>query len=186
MRGYDDDLARVLDVLRNELGFVPAEQTLVDEAVSAAGGDPAGTSSKIDVRMTSEQRSDEATAAVLGRLLEIIEANLEGTGADVDSEFLHDFRVSIRRSRALQREFQGVFPPGELAHFRGEFRWLQQLTGDSRDLDVHVLEFAATRALVPESLRADLEPLLGVLRNRRLSARRRWPGGCARNGRSCC
>jgi CHAD domain-containing protein len=90
----------------------------------------------------------------------------------VDSEFLHDLRVSVRRSRAVQRELKKVFPPDPLAHFRGEFRWLQQATSDARDLDVHVLEFDALRELVPAAMRPDLEPLLGVLHARRARAHR--------------
>jgi CHAD domain-containing protein len=72
----------------------------------------------------------------------------------------------------VQREFKTVFPPDQLAHFRREFRWLQQATSDARDLDVHVLEFDAMRRLVPEAMRPDLEPLLGVLRARRVRAHR--------------
>jgi CHAD domain-containing protein len=72
----------------------------------------------------------------------------------------------------VQRELRGVFAPGELTHFRAEFRWLQQASGDARDLDVHVLEFDAMRGLVPEVMRADLGPLLDVLRARRVQARR--------------
>jgi CHAD domain-containing protein len=172
IRGYDKDLHRVLRALVGELGFTPADQPLLDEAVRAAGGVPGGVSSKVDVPLRREQRSDTAAALVLCRLLEVIEANLEGTIGDVDSEFLHDLRVSVRRTRAVQRELKKVFAPESLAHFRAEFRWLQQVTGDVRDLDVHVLEFDAMRALVPEALRDDLDPLLGVLRTRRAKARR--------------
>jgi CHAD domain-containing protein len=71
----------------------------------------------------------------------------------------------------VQRELKGVFPPERLAHFRSEFRWLQQATGDARDLDVHVLEFDDMRSVVPEAMRGDLDPLLGVLRTRRAKAR---------------
>ena len=105
-------------------------------------------------------------------MLEVIEANLDGTMADLDSEFLHDLRVSVRRSRAVQRELKTVFPPDELAHYRAEFRWLQQITGDVRDLDVHVLEFDEMQALVPESMRGDLEPLLRCCGRGGLKARR--------------
>jgi CHAD domain-containing protein len=172
VRGYDDELAAVRAMLEHELGFKPADQPLVDEAVRAAGGIPGGTPSKIDVALAPNQRSDAAATSVLRRLLEVIEANLEGTIADIDAEFLHDLRVSVRRSRSVQRELKGVFPPDELAHFRGEFKWLQGVTGDSRDLDVYVLEFDALREIVPESMRAELDPLLTVLRGRRLIARR--------------
>ncbi|HYB30574.1 MAG TPA: CHAD domain-containing protein [Solirubrobacteraceae bacterium] len=171
IRGYDKARLQVEATL-GELGFKAADQPLVDEAVRAAGRAPGGVPSKIEVPLRGEQRADAAAALVLRALLEVIEANLEGTIADLDSEFLHDLRVSVRRSRAVQRELKGVFEPAELAHFRAECRWLQQATGDARDLDVHVLEFAAMQALVPESMRDDLDPLLEVLRGRRARARR--------------
>ena len=167
VRGYDAHLDSVRRGIERDLGFKPADQPIVDEAVRAAGGVPGGIASKIHVPLAGDQRADAAVCAVLGRLLEVIRANLEGTIADTDSEFLHDFRVSVRRSRAVQRECRGVFAPEELAGFRAEFKWLQQATGDARDLDVYVLEFDALRAFVPESMRADLEPLLAVLRGRR-------------------
>jgi CHAD domain-containing protein len=172
VRGYDEELRTVQQTLEHELGFKPTDEPLVDEAVRVAGGVPGGFPSKIEVPLHHDQRADTAAAAVLRALLEVIEVNLDGTIEDLDSEFLHDLRVSVRRSRAVQRELQGVFPPAELGRFRAEFRWLQQASGDARDLDVHVLEFDAMRALVPEVMRPDLDPLLDVLRGRRVTAHR--------------
>jgi CHAD domain-containing protein len=171
IRGYEKARRRVEETL-GELGFKPADQPLVDEAVRALGRAPGGVPSKVEAPLRAEQRADAAAVLVLRALLEVIESNLEGTIADLDSEFLHDLRVSVRRSRAVQRELKGVFEPAELARFRAEFRWLQQATGDARDLDVHVLEFDAMRTLVPEAIRDDLDPLLKVLRGRRARARR--------------
>jgi CHAD domain-containing protein len=172
IRGYDKELSCVQEALVVELGFKPADQTLIDEAVRAAGGVPGGLPTKVGVPLTPDSRSDRAAAVVLRGMLEVIEANLDGTIADIDTEFLHDLRVSVRRSRSVQRELKRVFPPDELAHYRAEFRWLQQATGDVRDLDVHVLEFDSMRALVPTGMRDDLDPLLRVLRARRSAARR--------------
>jgi CHAD domain-containing protein len=172
IRGYDKELGRVQEQLVAELGFKPADQPLVDEAVRAVGGVPGGLPTKVGMPLRPEERSDAAAAVVLREMLEVIEANLEGTIADVDTEFLHDLRVSVRRSRSVQRELKRAFPPDELVHYRAEFRWLQQVTGDVRDLDVHILEFDDMRALVPEAMRDDLDPLLRVLRARRATARR--------------
>ncbi len=170
VRGYEDELIAVRSVIEDDLGFRPIDQPLVDEAVRAGGGAPGGIAAKVSVPLEPTMRSDAGAVAVLRALLGVIEANFDGTIADIDSEFLHDLRVSVRRSRAVQRELKGVFPPAPLAHFRGEFRWLQQITGDSRDLDVYVLDFAEMAGLVAEDIRADLDPLLGLLRRRREAA----------------
>jgi CHAD domain-containing protein len=172
VRGYDRELDQVRLVLTHELGLAPAELPLLDEAVRASGQDPEGISSKISVPLLFEERSDRAAARVLRGLLEVIEANLDGTIANIDSEFLHDYRVSVRRSRSVQRELKRIFPPDELSVFRDQFRWLQRATGDSRDLDVYVLEFDSMRAIVPEDMRSDLDPLLAVLEAHRSKARR--------------
>jgi CHAD domain-containing protein len=172
VRGYDRELARVRKTLERELGYRTAHRPLADEAVIAAGGNPEGNSSKPVVPLKPKQPAVPAVAAVLTAQWEVIEANLEGTIADIDAEFLHDFRVAVRRSRAAQREFKLALPVVELERFRTEFRWVQQVTGEARDMDVYVLDFDAMRALVPEAFRPDLEPLLGVLRSHRLAARR--------------
>jgi CHAD domain-containing protein len=122
--------------------------------------------------MTFDQRADAAAAAVLSDLLAKIEANHEGAMEGSDLECLHDFRVATRRTRSVQRELKHAFPPGPLRHFRGEFKWLQTVTGPARDLDVYVESFDDSRRLVPEDMRADLEPLLELLQARRRDARR--------------
>jgi CHAD domain-containing protein len=172
VRGYADELDRVARELTETLGFRAADQPLADEAVRAAGGVPGGISTKVELALAPTQRADAAAAAVLRALLEVIAANLEGTIAGIDPEFLHDFRVSVRRSRSVQREFKKVFPSAPLSYFRDEFKWLQQATGDARDLDVYVLEFDELAGLVPEATQADLAPLLRVLEDRRRDARR--------------
>jgi len=172
LRGYDGELRRLTERVESEFGFKRTDQSLVDEAVRAAGLTPGGVSSKVEIALKEGERADEAAARVLVRLLAVAQANLNGTIADTDSEFLHDFRVALRRSRAVQRELRRVFPSEALRNFRAEFRWLQQATGEARDLDVYVQEFDDFRSFVPEPMRADLTPLLQVLTERRLGARR--------------
>ena len=77
----------------------------------------------------------------------------------------------MRRTRTVQRQLAGVFPPTELPGFRAEFRWLQQATGPARDLDVYLEELDSLREMLPESRRGDLDPLVPVLAHSRLAAR---------------
>ena len=127
-------------------------------------------SARVVVPLAYEQRADAAAAAVLRRLLGVIVANREGALADVDSEFLHKMRISVRRSRTVQRQLARVFPSLELPGFRSEFRWLQQATGEARDLDVYLLGFDDMSELVPQAFRGDLGPLRQVLEHWRLTA----------------
>ena len=74
-----------------------------------------------------------------------------------------------------------MFEPDALSRFRAEFRWIQQATGDARDLDVYLLEFDEMRALVPEPIRPDLDALHEVLASRRASrAAQDGPGAALR------
>ncbi len=173
VRGYDKALERVGDALTSRLGLCRTDEPLLDEAVLASGGRPEGTPSKVELRLERGARGDAAAAAVLEALLAVTKANMDGAIADLDPEFLHDLRVSVRRTRAVQRELRQVFEPDALGRFRAEYQWLQQVTGDARDLDVYLLEFEPMRALLPESIRPDLDALKTVLTSRRASARRR-------------
>ena len=104
VRGYDRDLERVLEALA-ELELPPATVPLVDEAIVAHGANPAGTSAKVNVALDPDEPATAAAARIFTRLVEVIRENLPGTLEDVDSEFLHDLRVAVRRSRSLQRQF---------------------------------------------------------------------------------
>jgi len=169
VRGYDAELARVRETLEAELGLESAFAPLHDEAVTAAGGMPGGVPSKPAVDLRADQRTDAAAVMLLTALHGVIEANLPGALEDLDIEFLHDLRVAVRRSRSLQRQLKRAFPPEALARFRAQFKWIQQATGDARDLDVYVLEFDRFRDVVGP----DLDPLRTALEARRAEAHRR-------------
>jgi CHAD domain-containing protein len=83
--------------------------------------------------------------------------NVDGAVADLDLEFLHDLRVSVRRSRAALSQVKGVFPPAAVARYREDFGGLGRITGPKRDLDVFVLGMPEYVEDVPEELRPDLE-----------------------------
>ncbi len=171
VRGYDGDLERVEAVLTDVLSWAPATLPLVDEAIAASGRPPAGMSAKLALTLDHDAPANEAAQVVFDRLLEVIRDNLGGTLDDVDSEFLHDLRVAVRRTRSLQRQFKRIYPD-RLQHFRDEFKRLQQATGDLRDLDVYLLDFPALRASLPGQMQPDLDPLHEVLETHRAQALR--------------
>ena len=75
------------------------------EALRAVGRRPGDYSNKVDADITAAQPASQAAATILLRLLDTIEANIAGVLADTDTEFLHDLRVSVRRTRSALKLF---------------------------------------------------------------------------------
>ncbi|MCL2418929.1 MAG: CHAD domain-containing protein [Conexibacteraceae bacterium] len=153
LRGYEGDGERI-EWLLTQQAFTPAEEW-----------------SSIRVPMRAGERADVVVARVLLRLREVQDQNLAGTLSGDDIEYLHDYRVSIRRTRSVLREMKRVFTPADLERVRASFKWLQDQTSATRDLDVYLHEFDELRALAPEAMRADLDPLRELLSARRQRAR---------------
>jgi CHAD domain-containing protein len=101
----------------------------------------------------------DAARAIHLSLLETMLRNEEGTRLDLDSEFLHDFRVSIRRTRSALTQIREVYPAEDALRFKQEFRWLGGETGPARDLAVFLLKMDAYREGLPSEVRSDLDPL---------------------------
>jgi CHAD domain-containing protein len=169
--GYDRAYERTLALLQDELGLEPASRTLYDEAVELAGGRPGGVETKVRAELAPATRTDAAAALVLERLADVAEANLAGAIDDLDPEFLHDLRVSIRRARSVLRELKGVHDPRARAHLRDELKWAQALTGPVRDLDVQLLEWPELVGGLDLERSVELEPLRALLDRRRARER---------------
>jgi CHAD domain-containing protein len=82
----------------------------------------------------------------------------------LDTEFLHDFRVAVRRTRSLLGQIRGVFSATAVERFASEFSWLGRVTGPPRDLDVLLLSL---RAPLEEIDANDLRALTNVLEDAR-------------------
>jgi CHAD domain-containing protein len=145
---------------------------MADEAIAASGGDPGGIRSKVRIDLDPDERTDEAALAVLGELANMVDANLPGALADVDTEFLHDLRVAVRRSRSVLREMKGAFAPEPLARQREALKWIQAITGPTRDLDVQLLDWDGLVAGIPDDRRAALAPVHTLLVRHRAAALR--------------
>ena len=98
-----------------------------------------GDVSSLRVELAPTVRADVGARQIHLALLGILVANEPGLRANLDTEFLHDFRVAIRRTRSLLGQIKHVFPPDAVEHFSTEFSWVGRLTGPPRDLDVLVL-----------------------------------------------
>ena len=170
LRGYERDGKKAVQLLRADEAIVRARRTWFDElAVPRAQlvDEPARVTRPA---MTPDQPAAIAVAAALLGFLDELEANVAGALDDVDTEFLHDLRVAVRRTRSVLKLLGDALPEGMAARVIPEFRWLGQITTPTRDLDVYLLGVDDMAASI--SSPNDLLPFAAHLRRRRNAVRR--------------
>jgi CHAD domain-containing protein len=157
LRGYDREARIAVRAMEALAAVAPVPASCYEQSLAAAGrciGGPAA------VRVTAQMPAAVAVAAVLGGFLETVEANLPGVLADIDTEFLHDVRVAVRRARSTVK-LVGDALPAPLGPLAVELKWLGDSTTPTRDLDVYLLDVPA----MAERLRAARPAELGAFRD---------------------
>ena len=159
IRGYDKHFQALLAHLQHDVGLQATTCSQLDSALLLLGQNPTATPTKLQVQLSADMPSAAATRRIHQTLLTTIRLNEPGVRQDLDTEFLHDFRVAVRRTRSALTQIKDVYPPDVVDHFKAEFAWLGQITGPTRDLDVYLLKMPDYRASLPEKVQAHLEPL---------------------------
>lgn len=170
LRGYESTAVEVCRALA-EIGVDEPAGDAFDDAVALAGVEPGDYSSKFSLPLPAATSAHAASRAILLALLDTVERNLPGVLDDTDSEFLHDFRVAVRRTRSLLGQVRPLFGADALEPYRRELAWLGKTTGPTRDLDVHLIDLQRLR----DEAGADtvsLNALERLLVRRRRAARR--------------
>jgi CHAD domain-containing protein len=167
VRGYDAEADGLAALLAAQVNVVPEPDDPVLLGLRAVGFAPGSYSSKLRLDLDPASSAHDAWITVLRALFAIIQANEAGLRDDVDSEFLHDFRVAVRRTRSVLADAKGVIGPDVRAWARNEFRWLGQITSPPRDADVFVLSMPDFEAALPADRRDDLKPFQAYLEEHR-------------------
>jgi CHAD domain-containing protein len=182
VRGYLTQARRAARVIALTSGVQPATESVLASALRAIGRRPGDYSNKVDAPITATMPAPRAAAVILLRLLDTIEVNVPGVLHDTDTEFLHDLRVGVRRTRSALKLFgdaltgpkegpkegKAWLADDEVARFAAEFKWVGDLTTPTRDLDVHLLGFEETARTLRAAKPDDLEPFRDYLAQRRV------------------
>ncbi len=156
IRGYQKVFGRVLDLISEHLKLHQAKRDLLESLLTVTGHE--SDLKKINVPRKLEYALDtrEAVITVLSHMFNIMQINEPGLRSAVDTEFLHDYRVAVRRIRSILGQVKHVFPDNVLAFFKREFSWLGKITTPTRDLDVYLLKFDGHVRELPLELQSDL------------------------------
>jgi len=163
LKGYDKSAIKLSQLLSEFFNLNALTKPILVPALKIQGRKPKDYSSKLALKLEPNMRADEASKIIYKQLLKTIKVNEQGTMDDIDSEFLHDFRVAIRRTRAGLGQLKNVLPAKQVQRYSEYFAWLGQITGLTRDLDVYLLSFEDYKRSLPASMQENLNPLQDFL-----------------------
>ena len=161
LRGYEEEARRAARVLAR-LGLVAVEH----------GEDREPSSAPPMAGLDREAPASVLLSRALSDFLATMRENLPGLLDDVDTEFLHDFRVAVRRTRAILKLGRPFLPDVMRSRWEPAFKWLGDLTTPVRDLDVYELDLPTMAGWLVAADPTDLEPFATHLRSRRAAERR--------------
>ncbi len=167
IRGYENQIAKFLNQVNIE-----ARQTQIDdlftEAFSYNKIIPGHYNHKLNISLRPEMRSDEAAKIILKNLLVILKQNEQGIVNDIDTEFLHDYRVSVRKTRAVLSQIKYTFDENNTEKYTVGFAQLGKLTNKMRDIDVYLLTRDEYKRRLPQNMKESIDPFFEYLESARI------------------
>jgi len=142
----------------------PTQVNLVQEAYRICKIRPVPYSLKPRLSFAPETHSRTVLLEIFTSLLSIARWNEEGIVKDIDTEFLHDFRVALRKLRSVAGQIKGVFPEALTLLWKNQIGDICRKTNTLRDYDVYLLSKDRLEEMLPEELRGGLEAFFNELR----------------------
>jgi CHAD domain-containing protein len=173
LKGYKKPQKKVCELLEAAgLERYADTYTPLSELHKLAEINPVENDSKFSVKLMRGDTVRQSVSDIGLVLLAVMQRNLQGTLEDIDSEFLHDMRVSLRRTRSLLSLMKKWLPQEAVVQFQAEFNWLGTVTGAVRDLDVYLLKKDDFKAILPAELQPGLDCFFqDILRQRKRKLR---------------
>ncbi len=159
VKGYTRPAEQILRYLKKNYKFSLIGKDELDQGLELLNVEPAKYSAKLKYRLKPDMTASEALRTILLKLLEAMKLNEPGVIDDIDTEFLHDFRVAVRKTRSALSQSRHILPDSEVEAFMREFGWMGTVTGPARDMHVYLLKFNGYQAALPEDIRPALVPL---------------------------
>ena len=156
LRGYEAEAARVVEYL-TQRGAKSSGDGPVDVLLRHANNEPQKYTLRPSFGLTKETPAREAIGRIVRTMLEIAVSNIPGILNDLDTEFLHDYRICIRKIRSVLSLVKDVYPAEGTGRMRKILGDLARQTNRLRDLDVYLLARDEYLGLLPPELRPALE-----------------------------
>jgi CHAD domain-containing protein len=140
--GEIDALDNLAQKISERFSLTPSSRSKLETAIERLKIHFPAKNPPVELTVRPEDRLDTAVNKILAFQLHRFQEHIPGTIADIDTEFVHQARVSTRKMRSLLRLCADAVPQRSGEYFTGELLWLASLFGQVRDLDVFLLNLA--------------------------------------------
>lgn len=154
--GYESEAARVAERLIRSGAKTSGEGPL-DVLLRHGNRKPQKYTLRPYFGLQSDTPAREALGRIVRGMLAIAVQNLPGILDDRDTEFLHDYRVCLRKIRSVLSLIKDVYPTVETVRMRTLLGDLARQTNRLRDLDVYLLTRDEYLGVVPPVFRPTLD-----------------------------
>ena len=166
LRGYDKALSKLADRVAANAGRPLGD----DDLYARLFPNLTPYVAKPDVGVGRDEAAYDAASDIIAAYLPVARRNEAGIIADIDTEFLHDYRVALRKIRSVLSLFKGVYSDAQTQDLKARFSSLMAPTGPLRDLDVYLLERGEFYDLLPASLHGGLDRMFAMFAAQRQDA----------------
>lgn len=166
VRGYTVHLKKLQHLL-HPLKLKPVAEDEFFHIMRMNGQKPGEYSTRIKVNIKPKMPGGKAMREIYNQLFINMIQNEQGIIKDIDTEYLHDFRIAIRKTRSALNLIKGVFPVKEVDYYLHAFSEITRSTNKLRDIDVYLLSKNQLKSRLPVKIQDDLEPFFQQLKGER-------------------
>ncbi len=156
LRGYEAEAAKVIEILR-ALGAKEISEGPLAIFFREQGSPPRHYTLRPSFDLRPDLPVRETARRIIHRILAIARENETGIKEDIDTEFLHDYRICMRKIRSVLSLLKGIYPEEKTAELKALFARYCDATNRLRDLDVYLLAREQYTQTLPEALRPPLQ-----------------------------
>ncbi len=141
-KGPETSLGALASLLSGKFNYPPSTASKLEVAIQRFKVATPSKKPPEKLRPRLDDRLDLALRKILTDQFRRFRDQLPGLQRDIDTEFVHQARVAMRRIRSALRLFRGAAPESPAAYLEGELKWLGGTMGEVRDLDVFLLNLS--------------------------------------------
>ncbi len=175
VKGYTEDYLKVeafLLAMPLPMPLQPAQDNVMKLALIATGVSTNEYSTRLNLRLEHDMPAQQVLKEIMLCLFKIMQQNTAGCIRGRDTEYMHDYRVAIRKMRVALKQLEHLEPQTANTEYKAFFLKLGELSKPVRDLDVFLLQLDNYQSHFEKSGWQQLQPLREYLLHSRAEAQK--------------